>query len=324
MVNQRTIDAVEASDTDELLRVIDGHCTSKAWERLLELRQLLADALTRGKQLWGVDEHIRYRLALEAPAELAAAAVAEGPARFALGPLTEVVATTHSFAQLNRHLAPGPTRTWVAQERVLRGERIDPGDIEVGLIELPLWLEPWETEYPEVTYKKDRVESEPPPLPPLSPIELPREAEEIDDPAGRIALTALVATWVEESNGRATAVCAGGGLAEAVRLTGVSRATAASIDLATAVGLMAWSAASGGAHGRRKGGAAGRLATWWALAELTGCEWPPDPQPLWELIKALEWWVWSDLSAGPGWNLSLAVHSPSERLTWAIAATDAE
>jgi hypothetical protein len=34
--------------------------------------------------------------------------------------------------------------------------------------------------------------------------------------------------------------------------------------------------------------------------------------------------VWSDLSAGTGWNLSLALRSPSEGLTWAIAATDAD
>jgi hypothetical protein len=324
VVDQRTIDAVEGSDTDELLRIVDGHCSAMAWEQLLELRRLLAEALTRGKQLWGVDEHIRYRLALEAPAELAAAAVVEGPARFSLGPLTEVVATTHTFAELSAFLEPGPVRTWVAQERVLRREEIDPLQIGDGSIELPLALEPWETAYSEVRYKKDRVESEPPTLPRLSPLELPPQAEEVDDPGGTTALNALVATWVEESNGRAITVCAAGGVSDAVRLLGVRRALFAPIDLATAAGLMAWAAASGGAHGRRKGGAAGRQATWWALAELTGSDWPPVPQHLREAAAALESWVWSDLSAGSGWNLSLALHSPSEGLTWAIAATDAD
>jgi hypothetical protein len=261
---------------------------------------------------------------LEAPAELAAAAVVEGPARFSLGPLTEVVATTHTFSELSPYLEPGPVRTWVAQERVLRREDIDPHEIDGGAIDLPLVLEPWETAYPEVLYKKDRVESEPPPVPPVSPLDLPPSAEEVDDPAGTTALNSLVSTWVEESNGRAITVCASGGLADAVRLLGVRRALSARIDLATAAGLMAWAAASGGAHGRRKGGAAGRQATWWALAELTGSDWPPVPQSLRVAAGALECWVWSDLTAGTGWNLSLALRSPSEGLTWAIAATDAD
>ncbi|HEX5672520.1 MAG TPA: hypothetical protein VFY46_07320 [Acidimicrobiia bacterium] len=323
MVDQRTIDAVEGSDTDALLRIVDGHCASMAWDRLGEVRLLLTDAIARGKQLWGVDEHIRYRLALEAPAELAAAAVAEGPARFSLGPLTEVVATTHTFSELSPWLERGPVRTWVAQERVLRREDIDPLQIESGAIDLPLLLEPWETAYPEVVYKKDRVESEPPPLPPLSPLELPSEAEMVDDPAGTTALNALVATWVEESNGRAITVCAAGDVADAVRLLGVRRALSARIDLAMAAGWMAWAAASSGAHGRRKGGAAGRQAAWWALTELTSSDWPPDPAHLRAAANALECWVWSDLTAGTGWNLSLAFRSPSEGLTWAIAATDA-
>lgn len=324
MADQRTTDAVEGSDHAELLKIVDGHCSSKAWDRLLEMRLLLADALVRGKQLWGVDEHIRYRLALEAPAPLAAAAVAEGPARFALGPLTEVVATSHTFAELSPYLEGGPTRTWVAQERVLRGEEIEPGQVDAGLIELPLRLETWETAYPNVTYKRDRVESEPPATARMKALELPADSIEVDDPGGKTALAALVATWVEQSNGRATVVCAEGGLAQAVRLIGVRQALAASIDLPTATGLMAWAAASGGAHGHRRGGAAGRLAAWWALAELTGCEWPPDPKHLADLMDPLEWWVWSDLGGGTGWNLSLAVHSPSEGLTWAIAAADAD
>jgi hypothetical protein len=212
----------------------------------------------------------------------------------------------------------------VAQERVLRREAIDPHEIDGGAIDLPLVLEPWETAYPEVLYKKDRVESEPPPVPPVSPLDLPPSAEEVDDPAGTTALNSLVSTWVEESNGRAITVCASGGLADAVRLLGVRRALSARIDLATAAGLMAWAAASGGAHGRRKGGAAGRQATWWALAELTGSDWPPVPESLRVAAGALECWVWSDLTAGTGWNLSLALRSPSEGLTWAIAATDAD
>ncbi|MCZ6661814.1 MAG: hypothetical protein O6951_02650, partial [Actinobacteria bacterium] len=68
MISRRAIDAIEASDTDDLLRVIDGYCAALEWELLLELKTRCREALSRGKQLWGVEEHIRYRLALEAPA----------------------------------------------------------------------------------------------------------------------------------------------------------------------------------------------------------------------------------------------------------------
>ncbi len=67
MIDQRAIEAIESTDTDELIRVVDGYCSSEAWDDLVDLRERCREALSRGKQVWGVEEHIRYRLALEAP-----------------------------------------------------------------------------------------------------------------------------------------------------------------------------------------------------------------------------------------------------------------
>src|SRR3990170_7903544 len=81
-------EAIEASDTDELLRHTARLCQAEDWDGLVDLEARCREAVTRGKQLWGVAENVRYRLALEAPGAWAGAAVAAGPARRALGPLT--------------------------------------------------------------------------------------------------------------------------------------------------------------------------------------------------------------------------------------------
>jgi hypothetical protein len=137
MIERQVLEAVEASDTDALLRIIDGLCGSRRWEDLVGLRPHLSAALERGKQLWAIDEHIRYRLALEGPHDLAGAAVAEGPTRFTLGPLTEVVAQNRTWAEIAPHLGHGPHRSIVAHERAIRGDRIDEGNIDDPVYEIP-------------------------------------------------------------------------------------------------------------------------------------------------------------------------------------------
>jgi hypothetical protein len=87
---------------------------------------------------------------------------------------------------------------------------------------------------------------------------------------------------------------------------------------------MAWAAASGGAHGRRRGAAAGRFSAWWAAHEIAGLEWPPEPADLGEAIARLAWYLWSDGSPDTGWALRLAVESPAEGLAWALTAADAD
>jgi hypothetical protein len=78
---------------DELVREVDRLAAVDDHEGLLVLRERCHEAAeTIGKQLWGPAQYAEYRLALEAPGPLAASVVTPGAARFALGPLTEVVA----------------------------------------------------------------------------------------------------------------------------------------------------------------------------------------------------------------------------------------
>ncbi|MGA7272955.1 MAG: hypothetical protein WB239_17925, partial [Acidimicrobiia bacterium] len=78
MIDERTARAIETSDTDELIRVVDGHADSRDWAAMAELRRRCDEAVTRGKQLWGISEYILYRFALDGPGEWAGPAVGEG------------------------------------------------------------------------------------------------------------------------------------------------------------------------------------------------------------------------------------------------------
>jgi hypothetical protein len=91
---------------------------------------------------------------------------------------------------------------------------------------------------------------------------------------------------------------------------------------ASAMARMAWAAASGGAHGVRRGAALGRFDAWWAAAALAGLDWPPDPDALGAAIDRLSWWVWDDGMPGTGWILRLAATDPAEGWTAALDATD--
>ncbi len=117
---------VEQGDLDQLVRTVDRLCETRDWDGLVELRDRCRWALERGKQLWPAASLAEYRLALEAPGKWAAGVLAEGAGRFALGPLPEVAASTHSWGELAPHLAPGPLAAITAHERVLRGEDLAP------------------------------------------------------------------------------------------------------------------------------------------------------------------------------------------------------
>ncbi len=319
MNDRRVREAIESSDTDELLRIVDGSCAGEEWGELEKLRVLLAEAIERGRQLWGVDQHIRYRMALEGPPLVAAAAVEEGPARFALGPLTEVAANRHTFAELGPHLPPGPNRAAVAAERAVGGERLS--DLEQT--ELPLTLKAWEPAYLLPTYHKDRVESAAPPNPRMQPVELPDAVQLVDDLTSTEALLALVLPWLEESNGRGQAVCVDGPPVAALRALSVPAAKMAPLATAEAMAHMAWAAASGGAMGRRRGAAYGRFATWFALATVSGWEWPASSEEMEDAASRLQWFAWTDLAPPLGWSLQVAAHDAKEGLSWAIGARDA-
>jgi hypothetical protein len=315
----RTRRAIDSSDTDELLRIVEGHCRGKDWDGLIDLRQQLAEAIIRGKQLWGVDEHIRYRLALHAPPRFAAEVVVEGPARFTLGPLSEVAASTHLWEELEPLLPPGPERDSVAAERVVRGETIR----EAVKSELPLHLESWEPAYPVAEFHADKIDAPTPPMPDL-PEAATNPAQQIDDAETTLALAGLVTAWTEESNGRAQTAAVEGDALGAIGALGPSRVRLAKISPELALAWMAWAAASGGAHGRRRGAASGRFGAWWAAAALSDLEWPPPPDVLGKSVNSLGWYLWSDLAPPTGWTLYLAVEDQAQGLAWAIAAIDAD
>lgn len=317
MIDRRAVEAIEASDTDELLRMIDGYCASRAWDSLVELRERCREAVGRGKQVWGVEEHIRYRLALEAPAAWAGPVVSEGTSRMALGPLPEVAASEKTWGEMEGYLEPGPERTTFAAERVVRGESgIGP------LADLPDRLMPWEPKYPLPEYKRDRVEA-PSPMPPATEeTPLPEGPSMMADAETEAALADLVRPWVEESNGRCVTATVEGGFAGAIRALGPTRARTAPLSGADALRWLVWAGSSGGAHGRRRGSAAGRYGAWWLLATLGDLDWPPVPDQVERVFRRLRWHWFDDGSPGTGWELRLAVEEPEEGLAWAVSAGD--
>ncbi len=317
MISARAVEAIESSDTDELLRIVDGLCSARTWDDLIELRGRCSEAVARGKQVWGVEEHIRYRLVLEAPAPIAGPVVAEGQSRFALGPLPEVAASTKTWAELAQHLPPGPERDTVAAERVIRGELVD-----VSIPDLPAALLPWEPSYPTATYKKDKVEAPAPQFPDTEPADLQEQLEIIDDDDSLAALGDLVEPWTDQSNGRSQTAAVEGDHLAAISALGMKRGRVAAIDSGQGLAWMAWAAGSGGAHGRRRGAAAGRYLAWWAVAMLTDLEWPADPESMGAAVEGLRWHWFDDGSPETGWLLRLAISSPDLGISWAIAATD--
>jgi len=315
LTDNRTIKAIEASDTDELIRIVDGLCKARDWDALVQLRGRCQEAVTRGKQLWGVDEHIRYRLALEAPARWAAAVVAEGRTRFTPGPLPEVAASTKAWAEMAAHLPPGPERMTFAAERIVRGDT--PG--EHG--PLPA-IQEWEPEYPLATYKANKVETPRPKLPPRVSTELPGDVTVIDDPESEAALTDLVEPWIDQSNGRCQTVSVEGGALEAIAALGLPAAGIARLDTSEAMAHMAWAAASGGAHGQRRGAAAGRYMAWWVVASVSDLDWPAEPGNVAKEAEHINWYWFDDDSPPGGWELRLALEDPELNLGWAISAND--
>lgn len=316
------LDAIELADTDTLVRSIDGFCASREWDELLVMRLHCQAAVERGKQLWAVDEHIRYRIALEGPSDLAARMVDEGPARWTLGPLTEVVAQRHEWRELEPHLTSGPARAFVAHERSIRGDSIDPLAIDPMILEIPVTIQSWEPTYPVAEYKSDRAEFPSPSPPPLHRVTISR-GERIEDQEAIDALSGLVKPWYEQSSGRVDIAIVDGGFDAALGALGVPRASASEMPATDALAWLGWAAASGAAHGRRRGAAAGRFEVWWALSVVSELDFPPDPDVFGEVLDEYQWHWWSD-GDDEGWRLNVAITDPEFGRTWAITAIDSE
>lgn len=319
-------EAIELNDPDRLLRLIDDASRQDDWDGILLLRERCYGAVETGRQLWGVAHHAEYRLALEAPGIHAGPMVVEDPSGFALGPLEEVAASTHTWDELRDHIPAGPSKALTAHERVVRGEDLSAErSLEHQVLDIPLTLSPWEPAYAVATYHADRAEFPPPDQPLLEPVAPTPTGKAVDDPDSHEALRRLVDTWVTESNGRAQVAVVRGSAQAALAELGVREARMATITPDEAIAAMAWAGASGGAYGKRKGAAAGRFSAWWTVAALAGLldEWPPGPKELGRAAEAIRWFAWSDLVPSTGWDLHLAANDPHRNRSWAITATDA-
>lgn len=320
---------VDHADHGELLIAVDGLAASRQWDALVDLARRCRDAVEMGRQLWGVATHIDYRLAWEAPAAYAAAVLRPGAGRFALGPLTEVAASTHDWQALAPYLPDPVSTAAVAQERVLRGEdlRGDPQAVTAGA-ELPLVLSAWEPAYALPSYR-DRSAGFPEPAVATRPLPAPQRlhaGERLPDDAGVRALRDVVEPWVSQSSGRVEAVMVRGKAEQAIAQL-ADHASTAPLDGSEALAVLQWAGASGGAHGHRPGGAAGRFAAWWAAAALAGLAWPTPmsesfAEALGEAVGELAWYRWVPPDPAAGWTLRLAVTDPVDGFAWAVNATD--
>jgi len=329
-----TAELVDLGDLDALLIRIDHLCADRDWAGVLDLRDRSRRAFERGRQLWPAASHAEYRLALEAPGREAAAMLVPGTGRFALGPLPEVAASTHTWAELGPHLSGSPEAGMAAHERVVRGEDLtrDRG-IDLTVLELPLRLQPWEPDYPLATYRAHKMEVAEVPAPDLHPVDLPAPPDPSPAPAGDDAeavraLAELAMAWKQESNGTVESSAVAGGAPAAVAALGLAPAGGilrmGEVSPAHALAVMAGAAASGGAHGRRRGMAYGRFSAWWAVAAVVGAldDWPFDPDDLGDAAASLAWYRWDMGAPQTGWELRLAVEDPDRGRAWAVEATD--
>jgi hypothetical protein len=317
---------IELSDVDELLREIDRLCGDRRWGALFQLREQCRTAVQRGKQLWPVASHAEYRLALEAPGSWAAQMLEPGTGRFTLGPIPEVAASTHRWDELAHDAPAGPVAAIAAHERVVRGDDLsDDGRVDLDVLELPLALQVWEPAYELAVYESHAAHFPSPNVPRLAKRDLPTPPSiRLDDAETCRALRDLVTPWTAESNGRAETLGVAGGVPDALAALGLRTARLAAVPLADALAHMAWAGASGGAHGRRRGMAAGRFAAWWALAALAGIldSWPVPPDELAHAAEDLRFYLWDAGEPDTGWSLRLAVDDRAHGVAWALSASD--
>jgi hypothetical protein len=324
---------IHAVDLDGLVRMIDDRCSSRDWAGVLRLRDRCRAATREtGRQLWAAATLAEYRLALLAPAEWAAAVLDGESGRFTVGPLSEVAAQHHTWAELAPHLEPVPVALFVAHERAIRGEEVDPASLAPlpPVLDIPAVLQPWEPVYPLSTYGDAGAEHpEPPATPLVDSVDVGagvRHLDMLDDAATELALRHLVEPWTTASTGRAEVVCVEGDHRDAIGALGVRSARVAEIDAPEALAWLAWAGASGGAHGRRRGMANGRFSMWWLLGAIGDLHdhWPPTNADVQSLLADLRWYRWDAHEPAGGWRLQLAVEDSNDGVAWAVNAADAD
>ena len=318
---------INTGDVDELVRVADRLADGAEWDDLLELRDRCRDSVERGLQLWPAASRCEYRLALDAPGPFAAQVLIAGTGRFALGPLPEVAASTKRWEDLAPHVVQGaPEAAVAAHERVVRGEDLH-GDrrLDPFVLEVPLQLASWEPAYPLAEYAADEAQFPLPIVQGFAAVGPSRPLRRADDPETVRALVELATAWSTESEGRAAATAVHGDARAAIgALQEEGEVRMARLTPQEAMARMAWTAASGGRHGRRRGMATGRFQAWWVASALTGLleDFPPDAHELGDAIAELEWWAWDLGGPDLGWSCRLAIEDPADGLAWALSAVD--
>jgi len=320
---------IDRSDLDGLVRTVDDLCSSRDWSSLLQLRNSCRLATASGKQLWPASTLAEYRLALLAPAHIAAKVLEEGSGRFTLGPLTEVIAQNHQWSDLQHELPPSPIASFVAHECALRGQHIENSADVFDALETPLELQSWEPAYELAVYRDNSAEFPSPELPPTSTSHVATaaassEIANIQDNAVVDAVHQLVGAWTTSSNGTLQVCAARGNETHALASLGISSATLRALQPTHALALLAWAGASGGAFGRRRGAATGRDSAWWLLGALSGRadQWPLKNDEIGDVLHSLTWW-WFDADQSPtGWQLQLVMVDEQRGLSWAINARD--
>lgn len=322
MDEERLVALIESSDLDGLVRFIDGLATGRDWDGIEQTRDRCREAVERGKQVWGPAEYAEYRLALDAPADRAAAVVGDGKGRYGPGPLWEVAASTHGWDVLGPLLETPTVKAMVAHERSLRGDAVDDGAVDPLILEIPAGRRAWEPVYPVAVYRSDGVDFPTGERTDLAWEELGEPCERAPDDGGVEALLDLVKPWWDESSGHADAVTVRGTAREAIRTLGPLRIRIAEVPFQEALAAMVWAAASGGAYGSRRGTPRGRALAWWAVAQLLDRDGLPEDHD--ELAEGdeLTWYLWDPGDQVGGWALHLAVEDPQDGLAWALSAVD--
>lgn len=322
------------------MREADRLATGERWDETVALRDAcLAATEETGRQLWGPARYAAYRIALEGPAALAAAMLEPGVVRFGLGPLTEVVAQYHAFADLAPHL-DATLLPVVAQERILRGEDLR-DEIDLADEDPPAVLQPFEPVYTVPLYRaQERVDGSFVPSTPGSADApwraAPSSAGPSDDSAERAAVPSRaralvraleegVAVWEAQSSADVVTAAIAAAPERAAALLGRDGIAWRPLSVADLFGLVAFAAASGGVRGRRRGGAAGRAHAWWLARTAAGMT-DAAAASIDDLEFALEDLRLLELRS-PGeaaWRLEVAIGHPEGEWAVALSALDRE
>ena len=229
-MSDRIDTAIARNDLDELIRIVGDADVARDWDTLLVAREKARRAFDdTGRQLWPAASRAEYLLALRAPGIVAAEVLVADAGFFALGPLAEVAASTHTWAEIAPHLAPGPIAAMFAHERVVRGEDLSHERVlSADVLEVPLALEAWEPEYFFATYHDDRVEEDAPGAWNGRSLE-PTSAVAVEDPDADVvdALSDLVPAWRSAETASVRVVEVDGTAADAVFALGHTQARGA-------------------------------------------------------------------------------------------------